>query len=38
MAVKKLKLDGIGNYAQDVIEKSVDSAAANNSKQIKSKK
>lgn len=29
MAVKKLKLDGIGNYAQDVIEKSVDSAAAN---------
>ena len=29
MAVKKLRLDGIGNYAEDVIEQSVDSAAAN---------
>ena len=29
MAVKKLRLDGIGNYAEDVIEEVVDFGAAN---------
>ena len=29
MAVKKLRLDEIGNYAEDVIEQAVDFAAAN---------
>ena len=29
MAVKKLKLDGIGNYAQDVVEEVVDFGAVN---------
>ena len=29
MAIKKLRLDGIGNYAEDVIEEVVDFGAAN---------
>ena len=29
MAVKKLRLDGIGNYAEDVIEQVVDFGAVN---------